>query len=76
MKMKLAISVALSHHSKLLILDEATSGLDPVIRDVQRVKLRRSALEDAVLLHQLVLGLGKDHFPLMDEYDIVRNLLQ
>ena len=31
--MKLAISVALSHHSKLLILDEATSGLDPVIRD-------------------------------------------
>ena len=33
MKMKLAISVSLSHHSKLLILDEATSGLDPVIRD-------------------------------------------
>lgn len=33
MKMKLAIAVALSHHSRLLILDEATSGLDPVIRD-------------------------------------------
>ncbi len=33
MKMKLAISVAFSHHSKLLILDEATSGLDPVVRD-------------------------------------------
>ena len=33
MKMKLAISVALSHHSKLLILGEATSGLDPVVRD-------------------------------------------
>ncbi len=33
MKMKLAISVALSHHSRLLILDEATSGLDPVVRD-------------------------------------------
>ena len=33
MKMKLAISAALSHHPKLLILDEATSGLDPVIRD-------------------------------------------
>ena len=31
--MKLAISAALSHHSKLLILDEATSGLDPVVRD-------------------------------------------
>ena len=33
MKMKLAISVAFSHHSRLLILDEATSGLDPVVRD-------------------------------------------
>lgn len=33
MKMKLAIAVALSHHSRILILDEATSGLDPVIRD-------------------------------------------
>ena len=33
MKMKLAIAVALSHNSKLLIFDEATSGLDPVIRD-------------------------------------------
>lgn len=33
MKMKLSIAVALSHDAKLLILDEATSGLDPVIRD-------------------------------------------
>ena len=33
MKMKLAIAVALSHHAKLLILDEATSGLDPIVRD-------------------------------------------
>jgi ABC-2 type transport system ATP-binding protein len=33
MKMKLSIAVALSHDSKLLILDEATSGLDPVVRD-------------------------------------------
>ena len=33
MKMKLAICAAFSHHSELLILDEATSGLDPVVRD-------------------------------------------
>ncbi|HIU76508.1 MAG TPA: ABC transporter ATP-binding protein [Candidatus Pelethocola excrementipullorum] len=33
MKMKLSIAVALSHNPKLLILDEATSGLDPVMRE-------------------------------------------
>lgn len=33
MKMKLGIACALSHGAKLLILDEATSGLDPVVRD-------------------------------------------
>lgn len=33
MKMKLGIAIALSHQSKLLILDEATNGLDPVARD-------------------------------------------
>ena len=33
MKMKLSIAAALSHHAELLILDEATSGLDPFIRD-------------------------------------------
>ena len=33
MTMKLAAAVALSHRPKLLVLDEATSGLDPIVRD-------------------------------------------
>lgn len=33
MKSKLLLSVALSHNPKLLILDEITSGLDPIARD-------------------------------------------
>jgi len=33
MTMKLAVSAALSHRPKLLILDEATAGLDPIVRD-------------------------------------------
>lgn len=33
MKMKLEFAIALSHSPKLLILDEATSGLDPIFRD-------------------------------------------
>lgn len=33
MVMKLSLATALSHKAKLLILDEATSGLDPIVRD-------------------------------------------
>ena len=33
MKMKVAIAAALSHRAKLLLLDEATGGLDPIVRD-------------------------------------------
>ncbi len=33
MRKKLEIATALSHHPDILILDEATSGLDPVIRN-------------------------------------------
>ncbi len=33
MKMKLQIAAALSHHARILIMDEATTGLDPVVRN-------------------------------------------
>lgn len=33
MKMKLGIAIAMSHGAKLLLLDEATAPLDPVVRD-------------------------------------------
>lgn len=33
MKMKLSIAAAMCHHPKLLILDEPTGGLDPLVRD-------------------------------------------
>lgn len=33
MKMKLDLAIALSHQAKLLLFDEATSGLDPMVRD-------------------------------------------
>ncbi|MCR2045422.1 ABC transporter ATP-binding protein [Anaerosalibacter massiliensis] len=44
MKKKLMLAVALSHNPKLLILDEVTSGLDPVIRDDILTILQRSVL--------------------------------
>ena len=33
MKMKLQIAIALSHDAKLLVMDEATTGLDPIVRN-------------------------------------------
>ena len=46
MRMKLAISVALSHDAKLLVLDEATAGLDPIARDEIIETFREFALQE------------------------------
>ena len=46
MRMKLAISVALSHNARLLVLDEATAGLDPIVRDEIIETFREFALRD------------------------------
>lgn len=45
MKMKLQIATALSHGAKLLIMDEATTGLDPVVRN-EILDIFREYLQD------------------------------
>ena len=45
MKMKLQIATALSHNAKLLIMDEATTGLDPVVRN-EILDIFREYLQD------------------------------
>ena len=46
MRMKLAIAAALSHEAKLLVLDEATAGLDPIARDEIIETFREFALQE------------------------------
>jgi ABC-2 type transport system ATP-binding protein len=45
MKMKLMLAVAMSHQAKLLILDEPTSGIDPVARD-ELLEILKSYVSD------------------------------
>lgn len=45
MKMKFALSLALSHHADLLLLDEPTSGLDPIVRS-QFLEILQELIED------------------------------
>lgn len=46
MKMKLEFAIAFSHDPKLLILDEATSGLDPIFRDEILELIREFTVEE------------------------------
>lgn len=58
MTMKLGIAVALSHGAKLLLLDEATGGLDPMVRDEILEVFANFAVEDghAVLLSSHIVS--------------------
>ena len=58
MKMKLGIAIALSHNAKLLILDEATSGLDPVVRDEVVEMFREFAMDEnhAILISSHIVS--------------------
>ena len=46
MGMKLQLAVALSHKADLLVLDEATAGLDPIARDGVLAALREFAAQE------------------------------
>ena len=62
MKMKLGIAVAMSHGAKLLILDEATSGLDPVVRDevvTMLIEFTRSEGHSILISSHIVSDLEK-----------------
>ncbi len=58
MKMKLQIAAALSHGAKLLIMDEATTGLDPVVRN-EILDIFREYLQDetnSILMSSHITG--------------------
>lgn len=58
MRMKLSLSAALAHRPRLLILDEATAGLDPVVRDdiLEELLAFVSDEDHAVLLSSHITG--------------------
>lgn len=58
MKMKLQIACALSHGARLLIMDEATTGLDPVVRN-EILDIFREYLQDeenSILMSSHITG--------------------
>ncbi len=85
MKMKLGIAVALSHGARLLILDEATSGLDPVVRDEildifmdftrdprHSILISSHIVSDLEKICDYIAFLHKGRLMLLEEKDVLR----
>ena len=72
MRAKLNIAVALSHNAQLLVLDEATSGLDPVVRDEILDILQDFVCDEehSILISSHITG---DHEKICDYIAFIRN---
>ena len=88
MQRKLCIAVALSHHAKLLLLDEATNGLDPVVRDEvvdilldfardeeRSILISSHIVSDLEKLCDTIAFLHKGRLLLCEEKDALRDIL-
>jgi len=86
MKMKLGIAIALSHDPKILILDEATNGLDPVVRDEvldifneftrdenHSILISSHIVSDLEKICDYIAFLHKGKLLLCEEKDLLRN---
>jgi len=84
-RMKLMIAIALSHNAKLLILDEATNGLDPVVRDevldmlieftrdeTHSVLISSHIVSDLEKICDYIAFLHKGRLMLCEEKDVLR----
>lgn len=72
MKMKLSIAVALAHHPRLLILDEATSDLEKVadyIVFIHKGKIIFAKSKDELLENYGIIKCGREQFEALDKED-------
>ena len=80
MKMKLKIATAISHNPKLLILDEPTSGFDPVVRseilDIFRKYIEEDETRSILLSTHITTDLEhiSDYIVFIDKGKIVLNV--